>query len=350
MEGTTGQDIHDSVEFLAKKLFVPAALNKLKAEAEKRDMQWSHEDASISRMVGVAKKQILSQMKIKELFDLSDRYHRNLARYEDRLEVTSTAQKWQPLIGDLELTDGVVARELTSSGQLKRQGRKENHCVGGYVGSVLRGSSGYGGEALKIFSIEKDGEILSTVEIRTNTATKEVKVPDSDEKETVPFLASRVHQNRARGNGTPPDAAIKAAEEIADRINELSVDKFQTYERGLQLVKREQERQNSVSPHVLSCGYNPWDRPSLEQAWDELSAALPRSVRKKGLDGLISSSSIDGQKMGIVLGEDKVNLWDQVDEKGVPLPKGELKAACDDIDEDDFDDLDNADREAHMDW
>jgi len=317
MKQTSGSDISDAVEFLATKLFVPAALNKIRAEADSRGMSWDHEKSSMRGLRKEARKSILAQFKVKELLDLSDRYHRNIARYEDRLDTISLEQKWTPMAGELALPGGYVARELTSANRLKAQGRAENHCVGGYASRVLDGAGTRRGnkDATLIFSLEKDGDIKSTVEIRCGRKDVVEKQPDGSEV-TRQRLEARVHQSRGYHNETPSAAVMKMSQAIADEISKLSPEDFDLYLDRLSMAREEHKRTSQLNDFVKTCGFNPWDREKMQVVWNELQATLPRGLRKRGLDAFIDQAPIKGVSLSLTLGGEISNLWDEIGRDG----------------------------------
>ena len=161
LEKASGRNVDDAIDFLARKLYVPAMLNKIGMIAEHHGitppqrLTQDHDGRFHRIMLSQAKNTILSSFKARELLDWSDRYHHNIARYEDRLATIQLNQDWPGISGTIKCDNDHVARELTSSTALKIQGRMEDHCVGGYLSFVLEGENNLLKEVVLIFSIEK---------------------------------------------------------------------------------------------------------------------------------------------------------------------------------------------------
>ena len=255
-------DVNDAVNFLAHKLFIPAALNGIRQTGGKLSNQYYHD----------ARQKIITSFKIRDLLDFSDRYHRNIHRWEDRLTSISFQKNWPCLMGTVELEDGHVARELCSLKDIKAQGRAENHCVGGYMSRILDGNK-WGEPASLIFSIEKNGNILSTAEIHCT---------ESDDG-----LQAWVKRNEGYENASPSDTASIMADQAALKITRIKPDTWHAYLDGLQRIRTEMNRLAETDLHTAACGFNPYDRAMLENVWEELSRSLPRAMRNAGIDAFI---------------------------------------------------------------
>jgi len=317
---TPAEQVKDAVSYLANTLYVPATMNKIREVAEERDLEWNEQNSergyasNNDDYISPSRKAIeavLEDFKISELLELSTRYHRNIHRYADKVQKISTDEVWEPLVGEIDLGNGLRARELNSAKALTKQGRSENHCVGGYLNTVLKGRSK---EARLIFSLETKDEISSTVELDVSIKTRTVKHEDGSERE-VPSLYCKVRQNYAYGNDEPCEAAEEAAKRLAKHIQSLEVPDFARYTDGLAEARHEQDVMRLMPLSVRSAGYNPWDRVHLQDAWDELSSLLPRKIRKSGLDKFIAGSDIKGEEFKFVEGSDPRNIWDRLAEE-----------------------------------
>ena len=255
------RNVKDAVNFLVTKLFIPAALNGIRKNNGKLpDFYNDH-----------AYRKIVANFKIRELLDLSDRYHRNIHRWEDRLTSISFQQNWPGLLGTVELENGYVARELVSSIDLKAQGRAENHCVGGYMPTILKGNAD--SPTVLIFSIEKNGTILSTVEINC------VESEDG--------LQAWVERNESYSNAIPSEYASVLAEHITLKATQVKPDAWHAYLDHLHSIRTEISQRSKNDRYTEACGFDPYDRNMLEQVWEELKSILPRAMRKSGLDAFI---------------------------------------------------------------
>ena len=297
MDQTSADNILDSVNFLVRKLLVPIQINKISIVQESEDYYktWIYE------MIPQARKQVLAYFSVRELLDLDQRYHRNIARYEDRLDIITVNRDWPGMLGTIDLGNGCIARELTSSKALKIQGRAEDHCVGGYVSRVLSSKDHYMGRATMIFSIEQDDRILSTAEINCFREFPESDNPEQlhtevyqnnarsiiAESDNPGQLRTEVCQNKARSNTTPSRVAEDFAKQVTARVQQAGPNAFQTYLDGLHESRVEQDRISGLAHYITECGLDPHNRAHLEIAWENLKPALPRRFRGNDLDAFI---------------------------------------------------------------
>lgn len=317
---TPAEQVNDALNYLVDTLYVPATLNKIREIAEERGLEWSEKNSergyapNNDDYVSPRKKAfeaVLEDFKISELLELSTRYHRNIHRYADKIQKISTYEVWKPLVGEIDLGNGLRARELHSANALTKQGRSENHCVGGYLNTVLKGHSK---DARLIFSLETKDKISSTVELDVLVKSRTVEHEDGSEHE-VHYLHCKVRQNYAYGNAEPCDAADEAAKLLATHIQSLDIQDFARYADRLAETRHQQDMMRLLPLSVRSAGYNPWDREHLQDAWDELSFLLPRKIRKSGLDKFIAGSDIKGEEFKFVEGSDPRNIWDRLAEE-----------------------------------
>ena len=320
MKDTSGQDVLDAVNFLARKLFVPAVLENTRQEINHAGAVLKKR-VPFNRIMTEVRHFILSHFSPGNLLDFSKRYHRNIARYEDRLDTISSDQAWPGLVDTLDLGKGFIARELTSAQVLKIQGRQEDHCIGGYVSRILSGTAN---QATLVFSIEKNNEILGTAEISCTMKKSGMnKSGHSKSKNRHDSLCASVQQNRARSNAKPCKDARLMADRIAEEIGKIGIDSWHAYIDGVQQARATLD----LDPYVAECGFNPWNREQLEIVWNELSSALPRSMRKAGLDALINHEALCIQMANVyntmiygLIESETGNPWDEIDGNGRYLP------------------------------
>lgn len=149
---------------------------------------------------------------LKELRERATRWHHVNQLLDSEMVSTDMDIDWTALAGELDLGDGLVARELNSSAALRVQGRDENHCVGSYTNVIL--NPPYGG-AKAIFSIEKDGDTVSTVEISVTC----------DHVSPGPAFAASPTQHQAENNTRPGDAAEEGVRRLTRALNDLPKDR-----------------------------------------------------------------------------------------------------------------------------
>ena len=317
---TNERDISDAVNFLVLKLYIPAGLERVRRiaddlggkipksakhkkifsdfmEASRNsdgnfpDFRMKIEKLSHGKMKETGRNNVLSTFTPRELLDFSDWYHRNQARCEDRLETVSLNMEWPGLFGTLDLETECIARELTSSKEIKAQGRREDHCVGGYVSHILNSTLEPGGRMTLIFSIEQENQVLCTAEILCEQTKKESR------------LQAWVGQCRGYHNKDPSPAAQDMANQVAAILSRTEPAICHAYLDELQRTRVEYNRISKLGPRMMECGFDPWDRNMLETAWEILSPALPRRLRKPGLNDFPARIPVDIYTLMVTLAE-----------------------------------------------
>ena len=302
LERTSGRNISDAIVFLGQKLLVPAIFNRIAAIAEYHGItpDFNMEFKGDITVTEQTFNRIRDMFNPGQLLDWSERYHRNIARYEDRLNTVSSEYVWSGLVNTLDFGNGYIARELTSAQDLKIQGKTENHCVGGYLSLVLSGETRGRGFTL-VFSVEKDDVTLSTVEIEC------IRKTDMNENNEVPRMQVIVHQNLTNSNKVPSKDADRIVDQIVEKLKTIDFGICQAYLDDLDQLRLEYNHDSLIN----FCGFDPLDRTMMERAWEDLSLALPRGKRKGGLDKFIDEVSVSKLLLGETLGYSNRHLCDQ---------------------------------------
>lgn len=216
---------------------------------------------------------------LRKLADAQTRWHHQLTAMNDHMQdptLPTAHDQWTGVAGSLELPKGIVARELTSSRDLRIQGMKENHCVGGYTDQVIKNAPDTPNTL--IFSLEKTGEdqtrILSTVELKVEHTEKERKVS--------------VVQNYATGNSTPSEDARKAGASLSRKVKKLPNEAFEEHFDSVAKVRTKQGTvklthqgvEQTVPTRWIASGYDPRDAAGREKAFEAYKAILPKSLGK----------------------------------------------------------------------
>lgn len=275
-------DVKDAAEYLVDKLILPARLHALRrlCEADGRERNGLAEISD--RSVRVL--ELMRSLSMRDLFEMSDRWHRNLERHEDRLVTLRTEVSWTPFMGGLDLGNGVRGRELCGADALRIQGKREGHCVGGYTDKLLRAGKN---RVPLIFSLERNGEVLGTAEISLcRLDPKPVRGGGAE-----PIWEADIIQNRSRRNGPVCDTADRAAATLCRALETAAPERADPYVNGLSRVRTRRSRHGGLPAHLRSAGYDLWEPGRLETAWSELSVYLPRGLRKAGLEGLIRAET-----------------------------------------------------------
>ena len=330
MEKTDGESVNDAMKFLIVKLFIPAILDRIRQYAEKSGLHWNQSPSWCRDMESLIYPEVVqSVFSFRNMLDWSERYHRNIAHYEDSLEFVFINRTWPGMLGVLDLGNGYIARELTSLKALKTQGLTEKHCVGGYGASVLEGINfNKNGEAMIIFSIEQGDDILGTAAIccaRIKNMPFSLKNMRFNLKNR--DLRARIRQNLSCGNTSPSRVAVNLAKQIVIEVEQAGSRAFTAYLDGLNRASGA-EQADKINPHVLFCGLNPWNQEHIKQVREKLVPALPRKLRKAGLEQLLDKTRIWEKIKDNLLfsesGSGMMNCWNQIDDQGRIIPNHKI--------------------------
>ena len=210
---------------------------------------------------------LCSEYGLKQLENASRSWHRSIHNISDLLRVEDDTY-WSSLLGNFESGDKITVRELTSSHDLKVQGIMENHCVGGYTSEILCAAALP--DFSLIFSIEKEGQILSTVQVKCTQG-------NNDQYDF------HISQNNAKSNTAPCREAIEVATQILEKLRALPPARLERYRRSMASTQNNMQT-SKVSDLGVVCDYDVTSAGFKEKAWDTLSTHLPRKFRKLGPD------------------------------------------------------------------
>jgi hypothetical protein len=169
-------------------------------------------------------------------------------------------------------------REINSEQGLYVQGVGENHCVGGFA-PIIEKNAATRPDNCAIYSIEKEGVVLSTLELRF------------DAKSGGGAKVS-MRQNQARGNTTPDPLANQVARQVMRKLGGASQERltahFQSVEK-MKIPKAVRMTENGVEKDVPAAlfagGYDARDRAAREKAFQTLAPYMPKAWRKDGFEG-----------------------------------------------------------------
>jgi hypothetical protein len=208
---------------------------------------------------------------VKSLHNCQQRWHHMRGEYESRLMGANSKISWSPLIGSFE-KDGFVFKELDSSEKLDDQGRKENHCVGGYTGRIISTSSN---EVTVIFSIENKTRILSTAEFRVGIYGKDIHVKEV--------------QHKAKSNQDPSEEAQEGIRILHKEISSLSSKDVNAY-----LKKLDESTANlkdSIANIITSYGVNIFNPDLGENTLKSYRDILHPKLRHETVEELLKALS-----------------------------------------------------------
>lgn len=281
-------DSIDMLQYVVRHLHIPAAMIALKRR-EKPASDQALSGLPQARVLPVAMEphtgdlereiacELFSKFGLKDLLAGSDRWHRTLPAHQERIGQFRDDTSWEALLPPQDLGGGITARELTSSDELTRQGRKEQHCVGGYSASV---TSSRPENFTQIWSIEHYGGIIGTLELRGRLERA------SDDK--VRVVCSAAQLRGFRNSGVDP-ACTAAAEAVLRRVEGAGSAAVHSWIHCVNRAGQKQSSMRAIPQYIKNAGYNVWEEGRFEKAWNELSVYLPRTVRKAGPEALIAS-------------------------------------------------------------
>jgi len=217
---------------------------------------------------------------MRSLRDAQVRWHHVHHTLGNEVMTSREPLEWAPLLGQVDLGP-IRAVELTSSGALERQGRLERHCVGGYTGAVMGATSE---RASLIFSLEREGEILSTVEMRVLQSKWDKKNPSWE-----------IVQNKAARNADPSPEALEAGDRLKGELATLSAREIRDYLTGIRSNATQiRDTLALVSTRMGADITNP-DLPEL--ALKAYAEVLPKTLSGLGVaqfqDALIAYAGAD---------------------------------------------------------
>lgn len=211
---------------------------------------------------------------LKSLREAQVRWHHVQQTLEMGVMSPGSELSWSPLIGEVGFGP-VRAVELTSSAALERQGRRESHCVGGYTGTVMGATSE---RASLIFSLERDGEVLSTVEMSAS-------INPWDKRE----IRWKVLQNKAARNADPGPEAEAAAEALREHLATLPKKRVRAYLSGI--AANATQLRDGLAKLTAELGGDVVSRDLPEQALTTYAEVMPKTLRGLGPDALLGELS-----------------------------------------------------------
>lgn len=290
LERVDPASLRDHLEDVFRRLTLPKLVSDrpelrkmLLGDIEKgwqNDMPWT-----TRRLMSSFVQQCMDEMGPKDLVEASLGWHKNLGSIDRDLGVDVKGAGWSPMLGSSVTPKGLEGRELLSLPDLRRQGQTQHHCVGTYGGKVT-GWKGEPGSITLIFSIEREGMVLSTAEFHLSVnyprdkETKEIAGPLS-------VMGVQMIQNRARHNGAAPAETEAAITQIRKDLLALPAPALEAYAAGLRDWSS-QSRDEGVTRLSEILNANLDDPDYLEKAWARLSPVLPRALRKAGLGGFLA--------------------------------------------------------------
>lgn len=210
---------------------------------------------------------------LKDLRALETRWHHNQAVLDDQALSIDMDLSWHTLMGQIDMPHGIVAREIDNSSWLNEQGKKENHCVGGYTGTILSASDN---SADMIWSIEQAGKILSTVHIQLGI--------DRDWRDKVIGTNVKIAQQQAKSNTPPSELAKKASAFIVKKIQALPIKEQLAY---VDKIKSNRSSLNlDLNRAILTIQANVLNEDLPETVLGLHQRVLPAKLRELNVDEL----------------------------------------------------------------
>jgi hypothetical protein len=277
-------DIKDAAEYICYKLLIPARMHALRrlSEAGCRPAitkLYTSDVYNLSwEMVGSVREigeELLLSFSVKDMFENYGNLLSNLEEHDKRITAFKNEVSWAPFIGDIDLGDGIQAREMVSQNTIRRRGVGGRGRILGYIDKILWS---YPERVYVVFSMERGTEFLGTAEIYLKYKGVEGKQGCTDFQWEVDIDIR--------------DCRISAIaeNEILRVTKEAAPQRAMSYLDGLMEAADRLNKNRHIPAHIMEAGYDIWEPGRLEIAWEELSVYLPKHVRKNGLEGLIKEN------------------------------------------------------------
>ena len=257
------QNFRDMINSVTTKLIIPAvSLNLPVGDEAPR----THTNLTVE-------KEFLLRSSFKEIQAASVKWHRNLARIEEKLGSDrwgGIKTSWRPLLKD-QTIEGYTVREISSDNALTLRGRTENHCVGGYGGAIR--AAGNRGDFSLVYAVDGDAASLSTIEFKVVIDGKAARFS--------------INQNLGSSNVPPHADADKVANALLRNLEAITPERLETYRRRMREVETTRIiDMKGFSSTERECGVGFTKPGYLQVAWTEMQDYLPRSLRKAGLESV----------------------------------------------------------------
>jgi hypothetical protein len=220
-----------------------------------------------------------------DLLDISRRFHQERAGMVELTEQYRVAQLksqvkeggWPGLTGPVRAPNGLWLVPLCTTEELKQEGQRMNHCVGGYTTTAKACHS----HIVSVRTVNPDGSTVSH-------STCEF----AGIKQAIPTELTK-HQHQAHGNHRPDEIYRDAINWYA---REIEAGRLKT---NWELIRAFLDDKLVVVDQVERlCGYDWRDRESLDMAVRPWGAFVTKAYRTKGLDALMDSE----QAAAIIVG------------------------------------------------
>lgn len=197
------QSVSDMAHEFRKQVIGSALLRGL----DENSVKQVNQDVLYNLIYGSYCDLLIENRRAEQLLEMAESYHRHITTLQDKLNLRIDGLEWSSLLkGETCLHPQVAGLQdytiehLTTGRELADEGKRLNHCVGGYASSCMMGNS-------HIFSIrDPQGVSISTFEIAIQKPGdarereyRHVTVPGA-EQDTIFVL----RQHYGHGNGTPP--------------------------------------------------------------------------------------------------------------------------------------------------
>jgi hypothetical protein len=227
-----------------------------------------------------AQRILLGGRTIAEIADISRRFHQEqyrilegspiLQKERMRYVAAASGEGWPGLTREVQAPNGLWIVPLKTTGQLKDEGKKLSHCVGGYTAQAERCSS----HIVSVRSLDDNGaQSLSTCEIEG------ISGPSG------PFKS---RQHYTTGNTTPSPAAQQA---LGWYLTSLAAGEIPVHWNEIKIFKsNDAKKADSIERF---CKYDWRDPDMLFEATVPWFPVLPKSFRDVDLEGLVDYEGME---------------------------------------------------------
>jgi len=284
--------IFDAVDHIYSRLYLPLQFRKMSQTGFPLLFDELERQNAFTRF----KISFLKTLGLPRAMEFAEDWHVFISKGLDPALASGTG--WQALFGTVELPEGLSLREIHSPAMLNHVGRDQQHCVATYLDKITNPTEGRDNilpiarrirsrRPVKVKShtviaiVERDGDILSTAEIRVDEIPVTAAPLRDGRRKKVPAIRISCVQNQGRGNRSPVDEAETAVSWLLEHteVLGLTAERIQAY-RG-ELQKWRGQDKNEIEKWFR---FDPTDDVKMNAMWQQMSPLLPRSIRKAGMD------------------------------------------------------------------
>jgi len=250
----------DAIRDYSKSILMPKIISSLQDSDKKGDFYIS--DKAQERLDQIIISTLFKGLSKKDLLAFSDHWHAPLQQTKTQKAKDFDGQNWEPLFREKEI---IIPSEiidvngpqwklvcLTNPEELKKEGEKLKHCVGGYSDKCLIGDSHI------VSVVNNKGAPVSTIEFELNYRVGQYKI--------------KQHHGKHNSSPCPESKAIE--EWLKEEIEKRNIDI--DYKNLGEKAKERREKPITLLERVIrQIGFNPVDPNKVKKIKDLYYEILP---------------------------------------------------------------------------